>query len=136
MHLSYGAPTENRPWQRPSLLSLLLILLLLLLLLLLFISHTTCCIGGHVSLGHQAISYSLECLGSFLRSLLFPTSRLSGVSVPIVVTHIIKFLVPAPSTPNTTGPTDTLFQFHIFCISTFKVARLDFFRAIPTKFEP
>ena len=27
-------------------------------LLLLFISHTTSCIGGHVSLGHQAISYS------------------------------------------------------------------------------
>ena len=26
-------------------------------MLLLFISHTTSCIGGHVSLGHQAISY-------------------------------------------------------------------------------
>ena len=45
------------------LLSLLLLLLLsLLLLLLLFISHTTGCISGHVSLGHQAISYSLRCL--------------------------------------------------------------------------
>ena len=34
----------------------------LLLLSLLFISHTTSCISGHVSLGHQAISYSLRCL--------------------------------------------------------------------------
>ena len=41
---------------------LLLLLLLLLLLSLLFISHTTSCISGHVSLGHQAISYSLTCL--------------------------------------------------------------------------
>ena len=48
--------------------------------LLLFIFHSTSCIGGHVSLGHQAISYSLCCLGSFLRSLLLPTSRLSGIS--------------------------------------------------------
>ena len=59
---------------------LLLLLLLLLILLLLFISHPNSSIGGHVSLGHQAISYSLGRPGSFLRSLLFPTSRLSGVS--------------------------------------------------------
>ena len=35
---------------------------LLLLLLLLLIYHTTSCISGHVSPGHQAISYSVRCL--------------------------------------------------------------------------
>ena len=50
-------------------------ILLLSISLLLFRSHTTSCIGGHISLCHQAISYSLGCLGSFLT-----TSRLSGES--------------------------------------------------------
>ena len=109
-----------------KILILLILILLIILLLLLFISHTTSCIGGHVFLGHQAISHSLRCLGSFLRSLLFLgcsqafRSKFKIPGVSILVTHIIKFLVTAPSAPITIGTTDTLLQFHIFCISTFK----------------
>ena len=45
--------------------SIIIIIIIFIIIVVLFISHTTSCIGGHVSLGHQAISYSLRCLGSF-----------------------------------------------------------------------
>ena len=81
---------------------IIIIIILLLLLLLLLLSHTT--IGGHVSLGYHVISFRFRCLESFLRSLLYLTSRrrLSGVSsrsqvfLYILVTLIIKFLFTAP----------------------------------------
>ena len=65
--------------------------------MLLFISHTASCIVSHVSLGHRVISYSLRCLGSFL-TLAVPDkqtlwSKFKIFGVPILVTHIMKFLV-------------------------------------------
>ena len=41
-------------------------------------------------------------------------SKFKIPGVPILVTHIIKLLVTAPSAPITTGITDTLLQLHIF----------------------
>ena len=43
-------------------------------------------------------------------------SKFKIPGVPILVTHIIKFLVTAPSAPITTGRTDTLSQLRIFFV--------------------
>ena len=63
------------------------IIIVIKILLLLFISHITSCIGGHISIGHQAISYSLRYLGSFLRSLL------KIFADPIIIIIIIIIIV-------------------------------------------
>ena len=44
-------------------------------------------------------------------------SKFKIPGVPILVTHINKFLVTAPSAPITMETTDTLIQFHMFGIS-------------------
>jgi len=46
-------------------------------------------------------------------------SKFKMPGVPILVTYVIKFLVTASSAQITIGTSDTLLQFHIFCISTF-----------------
>ena len=54
------------------------------------IRATTFTFGGHVSLGHQAIFYSLMCLESFFRTLLFQKGRLSIIMNPFALAILPK----------------------------------------------
>ena len=89
---------------------------------LLFISHTASCVVSHVSLGHRVTSYSLRCLRSF-STLAVPNkqtlwSKFKVFGVPILVTHIMKFLVTT-QVPQIQLEKQNRYAFaapHFFCI--------------------